>query len=188
MLALVFTTRKKTVVLESLLQSCSSVRRVVERNEIYTLDCGKTSFGCRARFFPTSLSEPLHAIVGVVTQLFLKQILPANHQKDGRSYSGSIQTNSILALPPLLPLGRSSLWNINRPEFPQSKLPTSLFITTIPTLFFLYLHCNAYEFWMVSMLEMNEFGSSMEIVHKFGMISAYNRRVICEYSVRKDLL
>jgi hypothetical protein len=28
----------------SLLQSCSSVRRVVERNEIYTLVCGKTLF------------------------------------------------------------------------------------------------------------------------------------------------
>jgi hypothetical protein len=80
------------------------------------------------------------------------------------------------------------LRNINRLEFPQSKLPSSLFITTIPPLFFLYLHCNVYEFWMVSMLETDEFGSSTEIVHKFGMISAYNHPIICEYSVRKDSL
>ena len=152
----------------SLLQSCSSVLRVVERNEIYTLVCGKTFFGCRARFSPANLPEPLHDVVGAdmssfrarggrprgivgtwkqaVTQLFLRKVLPANHQKDGRSDSGSIQTNSILAFPPFLPLGRSSLRNINRPEFPQSKLPPSLSIITIPPLFFLYLHCNAYEF------------------------------------------
>jgi hypothetical protein len=56
-------------------------------------------------------------------------------------------------------------------------------ITTIPPLFFLYLHCNVYEFWMVSMLETNEFGSYTGLVHKFGMISAYNRPIICEYSL-----
>jgi hypothetical protein len=92
----------------SLLQSCSSVRRIVERNEIYTLVCGKTFFfGCRTRFSPTNLPEPLHAVVGAdmssfrardcrpcgtvstwkqaVTQLFLRNVLPANHQKDGPS-------------------------------------------------------------------------------------------------------
>jgi hypothetical protein len=106
-----------------------------------------------------------------VTQLFLRKVLPANHQKDGQSDSRSIQTNNILAFPPFLQLGRSSLRNINRLEFPQSKLPPSLSITTIPPLFFIYSHCNAFEFWMVSMLETNEFGSSTEIVHKFGMIS-----------------
>jgi hypothetical protein len=67
----------------SLLQSCSSVRRVVERNEIYTLVCGKTFFGYRVRFSPANLPEPLRAIVGAVTQLFLRKVLPANHQKDG---------------------------------------------------------------------------------------------------------
>jgi hypothetical protein len=131
----------------SLLQSCSSVRRVVERNEIYTLVCGKTLFlAIVCAFSPANLPEPLCAIVGAVTQLFLRKVLPANHQKDGRSDSGSIQANNILAFPPFLPLGRSSLRNINRLEFPQSKLPPSLFITTIPPLFFLYLHCNVYEF------------------------------------------
>jgi hypothetical protein len=139
MLALVFTTSKRSVVPASLLQSCSNVRRVIERNEIYT-------FVCNARFSPANLLEPLYAIVGAVTQLFLRKVLPANHQKDRRSDSGSIHTNNILAFPPFLPLGRSSLRNINRPEFPQSKLPPSLSITTIPPLFFLYLHCNVYEF------------------------------------------
>jgi hypothetical protein len=152
------------------------------------LSAGKLFFGYRARFSPTNLPELLCAIVGVVTQLFLKKVLPANYQKDRRSDSGSIQTNRILVFPSFLLLGRSSLRNINRPEFPQSTLPPSLSITTIPPLFFLYLHCNAYELWMVSMLETNEFGSSTEIVHKFGMISAYNRPIICEYSVRKDSL
>jgi hypothetical protein len=40
------------------------------------------------------------------------------------------------------------------------------------------------QFLMVSMLKTTEFGSSTEIVHKFRMISAYNRPIICEYSVR----
>jgi hypothetical protein len=79
-------------------------------------------FGCRARFSPANLPEPLRAVVGtdipsfqerggrprgivgtwkqVVTQLFLRNVLLANHQKDGPSSSGSIQTNNILAFPP----------------------------------------------------------------------------------------
>jgi hypothetical protein len=122
MLALVFATRKRSVGPVSLLQSCSSVRRVVERNEIYTLVYGKTFSGCRSRFSPANLPKPLHAIVGAdmpsfqahggrprgivgtwkqaVTQLFLRKVLSANHQKDGPYGSGSIQTNNILAFPP----------------------------------------------------------------------------------------
>jgi hypothetical protein len=38
------------------------------------------------------------------------------------------------------------LRNINRPEFPLSKLLPSLSITTIPPLFFFCLHYNTYEF------------------------------------------
>jgi hypothetical protein len=105
----------------SLLQSCSSVRRIVETNDIYTLVNGKTFFGYHARFYPANLPEPLYAIVGadmssfrarggrprgivstwkqVVTQLFLRKVLPGNHQKDGPSGLGSIQTNNILAFP-----------------------------------------------------------------------------------------
>jgi hypothetical protein len=165
----------------SLLQSHSSVRRVVERNEIYTLVCGKTFLWLSHTLSPANLPELLHVVVGAdmssfqecggrpcgmvdtwkqaVTQLFLRKVLPANHQKNRPSDSGSIQINNILAFPPFLPLGRSSLQNINRPEFPQSWLPPSLSIITIPQLFSLYLHCNAYEFWMVSMLETNDFGS-----------------------------
>jgi hypothetical protein len=46
-----------------------------------------------------------------------------------------------------------------------SSIKTSPFsiYSTIPLLFFLYLHCNAHELWMVSMLETNEFGSSTKI-------------------------
>jgi hypothetical protein len=120
-----FTIRKRSVVPVCLLQSCSSVRRVVERNEIYTLVCGKTFFGCHARFSPANLPEPRRAIVGVVAQLFLR-----------RSFLQTIQTNNILAFPPFLPLGRSSLRNINRPEFPQSKLPL---LYLLPP----YLHCSS---------------------------------------------
>jgi hypothetical protein len=54
----------------SLLQSCSSVRCVVERNEIYTLVCGKTFFGGRTRFSPSSLPEPLCAVVGADVSSF----------------------------------------------------------------------------------------------------------------------
>jgi hypothetical protein len=165
---------------------------------------GKRIFGCHARFTPANLLEPLRAIIGadmssfrargcrtcgifgtwkqVVNHFFLRNVLPANHQMDGRSYSGSIQTNNILAFPSFLPLVRSSLQNINGPEFPQSKLPPSPSTITIPPLFFLCLHCNAYEFRMVSILETNEFGSSTEIVHKFGIISADNRPTVLSIS------
>jgi hypothetical protein len=105
----------------SLLQSCNSVRRVVERNEIYTLVCGKNFVGCHARVSPANLPESLHAVVGAVmssfrarggrprgivstwkqavTQFFLREVLPANHQRNRSSGSGSIQTNNILAFP-----------------------------------------------------------------------------------------
>jgi hypothetical protein len=122
MLALVFATRKRSVVPASLLQNCSSVRHVVERNEIYTLVSGKTFFGCRACFSLANLPEPLYAVVGAdmssfrahdgrpcaivgtwkqaVTHFFLRNVLPASHQNDRPSGSGSIQTNNILAFPP----------------------------------------------------------------------------------------
>jgi hypothetical protein len=64
MLALVFATRKRSVVLLSLLQSCTSVCRVIERNEIYTIARGKTFLGCRARFCTANLPELLCAVVG----------------------------------------------------------------------------------------------------------------------------
>lgn len=41
----------------SLLQSCSSVRRVVERNEIYTLVCGKTFFWLSRALFSRQLTR-----------------------------------------------------------------------------------------------------------------------------------
>jgi hypothetical protein len=88
---------------------------------IYTLVFGKTFFGCHARFSPSNILEPLRAVVGgdmfsfqmrgdiphgivdtskqAVTQLFLRKFLLANHQKNGSSGSGSIQTNNILAFP-----------------------------------------------------------------------------------------
>jgi hypothetical protein len=142
----------------NLLQSCSSVHRVFERNEIYTLVCSKTFFGCRVPFSPANLPEPLHAIVGadmssfrarggwtrvivdtwkqVVTQMFLRKILHANHQKDRWSDSGSIQTNNILAFPPFLPLARSSVRNINMPEFPNQNLPLLYLLSP-------YLQCSS---------------------------------------------
>jgi hypothetical protein len=110
------------MVLANLLQSCGSVRHVIETIEIYTLVCGKTFFGYRARFSPVNLLEPLCVVVGdnmssfrerssrprgivgtwkqAVTQLFLRKFFPANHQKDRLSGSGSFQTNNILAFPP----------------------------------------------------------------------------------------
>jgi hypothetical protein len=122
MLALVFAIRKTSVVVVSLLQSCSSVCCIIERNKIYTLVCKKSFFCCRVRFSPANLPKPLCVVVGAdmssfrvrggrpcgivgtwkqaVTQLFLRNVLHANHQKDGPSGSGSIQTNNILALPP----------------------------------------------------------------------------------------
>jgi hypothetical protein len=52
------------VVLASLLQSCSSVCRVVERNDIYTCLQENIFLGCRTCFSPANLLEPLYAIVG----------------------------------------------------------------------------------------------------------------------------
>jgi hypothetical protein len=52
------------MVLASLLHSCSSVCRVVERHEMYKLVRGKTFFGCRVRFSLSNLPEPLCAVVG----------------------------------------------------------------------------------------------------------------------------
>jgi hypothetical protein len=122
MLALVFAIRKRSVVPTSLLQSCNSVAASSREMRYIHLSTGKLFFGCRTHFSPANLPELLHAIVGsdissfrahggrprgivstwkqAVTQLFLRNAPPANHQKDNPFGSGSIQTNNILACPP----------------------------------------------------------------------------------------
>jgi hypothetical protein len=118
-------------------------------------------FGCRTRFSPTNLPEPLHAVVGAdmssfrardcrpcgtvstwkqaVTQLFLRNVLPANHQKDGPSGWGSIQTNNILAFPPFY-----------YQEGPPCKTSTgrSFLNHNFPLLYLSspYLHCSSSTF------------------------------------------
>jgi hypothetical protein len=99
------------------------------RNEIYTLVCGETFFWLSHVLFCCQHTEPLYAIVGAdvssyracdgrprgigdtwkeaVTQLLVRKVLPAKHQKIGPSDSRSIQINIILAFPPYLSLGRS---------------------------------------------------------------------------------
>jgi hypothetical protein len=117
------------------LQSCSSVHHTVERIKIYTF-LYENFFYCRVRFSLANLPKPHRAIVGEVTQLFLRKVLPANHQKDRRSNLGSIQTNNILAFPPFLPLERSSLQNIDRRSFLNQTFPC---IYLLPP----YLHCSS---------------------------------------------
>jgi hypothetical protein len=63
-LALVFTIRKRNVVPASLLKSCSSVRRVVERNEIYTLVCGKTFLVVAHTFLPPTYRNSFVLLLG----------------------------------------------------------------------------------------------------------------------------
>jgi hypothetical protein len=193
----------------SLLQSCSSVRCVVERNEIYTLVYGKTFFWLsRALFFRQLTRTALCYCWGrhvsfpgarrpdtwnsrhmeTSSYTIVSQEGPSCKPSKGWIIRFWVNPNKQHLSFSSLSTTRKVLRAKHQQIRDSAKFPPSLSIITIPPLFFLYLHCNVYEFRMVSMLKTNEFRSSTEIVHKFGMISAYNRPIICQYSVRKDSL
>jgi hypothetical protein len=126
----------------SLLQSCSSVRRVVERNEIYTLVCGEIFLGSRVCFptrqltrtalcycwgrhvqFPGMQRPATWNSWHLETRSYtiISQECPSYKSSKGRTIRFRINPNKHHhSFSSFLLLGRSSLRNINRLEFPQS--------------------------------------------------------------------
>jgi hypothetical protein len=156
-----FTTREKKGLLTTTgdLSACKStwsLIRLYTVNNIH-LSARKLYFGCCALFCPTNLPEPLHAIVGanmssfqarsgrtrgivgtwkqVVTQLFLRKVLPANHQ--GRTIRFWINPNEHH-------LSFSSLFTTRKVSPCETSTSQSFLNQNFPLLYLLspYLNCS----------------------------------------------
>jgi hypothetical protein len=127
------------------LQSCSSVHHTVERIKIYTF-LYENFFLLSRALFSRQLTKTAPCYCWGSYSI-VSQEGPSCKPSKGQTIQSWINPNKQhLSFSSLFTTRKVLLAKHRQAEFPQSNLPLYLSITTIPPLFFLYLHYNAYEF------------------------------------------